>query len=523
MGRFGGRSYSGVKATRKGGRFMNKLDIASAVALFLIGTANAQVRPGEPAVSQVPNYAIEGIVLGSRVKFDSSMYREYKCGPSEQFDGFTWCQRSGRDGERRGSFDAKYSILHLKDGTVVYANRYQQPGFLDASEADLEIQNYSRKFGESPRITKMPRRTGTSDAILATWGKVELEPLDDESVKLLGDGKSPRRGLLIDFLGNFSRSAQEGLPIYRIVGGAGFVWVSSFDQKGLGIVRFAAVDASTLQPGPVLAQPTNVPQNNEQQPSVDQAEQAAAIRAIKDVEPELASATKARSDAEATIARLKAELSTAITEKTEAELARTEAEKVAQQVRTDAEIARKKFEAAIANANSAKEEIEQLMTGSGTPSSYVKVIALLWICAIAIFLLLAWVLYRLLSALLRLSVGAATTDTGLEARNDSVEVVPLSPASGSSAETKPHFNQDDLVKQLAQALGVQDPVTPLPAEVPVDPARGWRAIEVEPQNDIRLMYSSPIETLDHKVSERIKYVCKIDYQQLRFVYGKIKW
>src|SRR5262245_38019783 len=197
---------------------MNRLGIAWALALCCIGNASAQV-PGDPPASPAPIYAVEGIALGSRVKFDSSMYREYKCAPSEQFHGFTWCQRSSREGDRRGSFDAKYSLLHFQDGTVAYANRYQQPAFLDASEAEREIQNYSRKFGEAPRITNIPPRSGTPHAILATWGKTELEPLDDESAKLLEDGKSPKRGLLIDFFGNFARSAQEGLPIYRIVGG----------------------------------------------------------------------------------------------------------------------------------------------------------------------------------------------------------------------------------------------------------------------------------------------------------------
>jgi hypothetical protein len=78
----------------------------------------------------------------------------------------------------------------------------------------------------------MPRQSGLSDAIVATWGKIELEPLDSESVRSLAEGKSPKKGLLIDFLGNFTRSAHEGLPIYRIVGGAGFLWAGSFDQKG---------------------------------------------------------------------------------------------------------------------------------------------------------------------------------------------------------------------------------------------------------------------------------------------------
>jgi hypothetical protein len=37
-------------------------------------------------------YAVEGLSLGSGVHFDSADYREYQCHPSDQFDGFTWCE-----------------------------------------------------------------------------------------------------------------------------------------------------------------------------------------------------------------------------------------------------------------------------------------------------------------------------------------------------------------------------------------------------------------------------------------------
>src|ERR1700756_2809283 len=50
------------------------------------------------------------------------------------------------------------------------------------------------------------------------------------------------------FVGNFARSAKEGLPIYRISGGAGFLWVASFDSIGRGILRFVAVDPSASLP-----------------------------------------------------------------------------------------------------------------------------------------------------------------------------------------------------------------------------------------------------------------------------------
>src|SRR5262249_58086006 len=75
-----------------------------------------------------------------------------------------------------------------------------------------------------------------------------LEPLDQGSIKTLAAGRSPKRGFLIDYLRNFTRSAKEGLPIYRIAGGPGFIWAASFDEKGRGTLRLAAVNVSGFSP-----------------------------------------------------------------------------------------------------------------------------------------------------------------------------------------------------------------------------------------------------------------------------------
>jgi hypothetical protein len=208
-----------------------------------------------------PPYSVSGLTLGGRVQFDSASYREYKCGPSDQFDGFTWCQRTRQDRERRGPFTATHSILHGRDGRIVYLNRFQAPAYFGPDEAEQDIQRHSRRIGEQPRTITRPRRLELPNAVLATWGKVVLEPLDAESVQRLAEGKRPTtKGYFIDFIGNFGRSAKEGLPIYRLGGGAGFVWVASYDQKGRGALRFAAVDASAISPEPLTARaPTDHP------------------------------------------------------------------------------------------------------------------------------------------------------------------------------------------------------------------------------------------------------------------------
>jgi hypothetical protein len=107
----------------------------------------------QPAVARTARYAVEGLALGSHIAFDSSAYCEYKCAPSDQFDGFFWCQKISRNGTRRRSFETKYSMLHSRDGTIVYVNRYQRPALVGPDEAESEIQNYSRRLGESPRLT----------------------------------------------------------------------------------------------------------------------------------------------------------------------------------------------------------------------------------------------------------------------------------------------------------------------------------------------------------------------------------
>jgi hypothetical protein len=206
------------------------------------------------ASAQPTKYAVEGLALGMQLNLDDASYGEYTCGPSEQFDRLTWCLKTRRDGAPRGS-TATYSLLHSRDGSVFYISRAQEPGVFNAKQAQDEIEQYSHALGESPQLIKMPRRNGLAYGLIAVWGNVTLEQLDHDSIKTLADRKDLKKGLLIDFLGNFARSAKASLPIYRIDGGPGLVWAASFDQKGRGIVRLAAVDTSRFVTPSAAQQP----------------------------------------------------------------------------------------------------------------------------------------------------------------------------------------------------------------------------------------------------------------------------
>jgi hypothetical protein len=217
--------------------------------LCMLGSATAPFaqQGAPPSDGQILVYAVDGFALGSRVQVRGSAYRGYRCSPSDQFDGFTWCQKILQDREQRGSFTATYSILHAADGSVVYVNRYQEPAFFGPGEANDDIRSYSRQFGGTPEVTQMLPRNGLVGQI-ALWGNVILKVLDNDSIRILAEGKSPKQGLLIDFIGDFTSSVRAGLPIYRISGGAGFVWIASYDQRGRGTLRFAAVDVSRILP-----------------------------------------------------------------------------------------------------------------------------------------------------------------------------------------------------------------------------------------------------------------------------------
>ena len=316
-------------------------------------------------------YAVDGLAVGTRLNFGSASYREYKCSPSDQFDGLTWCQKTRTDKERRGPYIAAYSLLHSKNGNLSYINRSQEPAFFNPNEAELNIQRYSRKLGESARILKMPHRSSLPDGVIAVWGKITLEPLDQESIKTLADGKNPRKGFLIDYLRDFTRSAKQGLPIFRINGGPGFIWAASFDQKERGTLRLAAVELSGFSPAsdpaPVLVEttaqtPASDPapvlvETTAQIPASDPAPvlvQTTAQTPASDPAPVVVQAT-AQTDQEQlpselsqTVENLRADLAISINKIAELEKAKAEAERAAEQA-----------EQAKLDAENAKQEVER--------------------------------------------------------------------------------------------------------------------------------------------------------------------
>jgi hypothetical protein len=233
------------------------------VVVVLLGlVAGANIGEAQQAESQAPSksdapkqpYTVNGLALGAS---GSAAYKAYDCNRSELFKGFTWCHRNSTEKKSGSKINSSYSVLHSADGAVVYTNQSSEPSSFTSKEVKAEIQSLTQKYGAQPRILNMPRKPEFAEGVIAVWGDVALEPLDAASISVLATGKSPGKGLLLDFIGNLRRSAQVGLPVYRLAGGPGFVWSASYGKKGGGAVRSAAVDASAFSPSPAGRAPAD--------------------------------------------------------------------------------------------------------------------------------------------------------------------------------------------------------------------------------------------------------------------------
>jgi hypothetical protein len=166
------------------------------------------------ATRQLSPYVVDGLALNGQIHFESETYKEYHCGPSEKFTGFTWCHKEKTERTKRGEVTSANSILHNKDGLAAYVNRYIEPAFFGPNDIQNEIDRLSAKFGERGRKIVMPAREGLPHAVIAIWGKIELRQIDAAEVSTVASG-GRHRGLLVSFLGDLQRSAKAGVPIYE--------------------------------------------------------------------------------------------------------------------------------------------------------------------------------------------------------------------------------------------------------------------------------------------------------------------
>ncbi|WP_299718474.1 hypothetical protein [Tardiphaga sp.] len=284
----------------------------TAIAAFQARGAPVQVpAPAQVTARDDPAYVVNGMRLGSSVNVSSPDYLDYACAPSQQYAGFTVCQRQTAERSRRRRVAESAAFLHAADGAVVYINQSLEPVVMDDNDAHDEIGRLSETLGKATLLPMQDAR-GVPSGLIASWGAVSLQPLGPERRAALAAGTDDQPGILIDGIGNAQRSAQLGLPIYRLGGGAGYVWSASWNGRGRGTLRMLAIDASRLPGAAAEVKPAEPPAVVAEAPKpVDAAPPAPAAAtqtAPKPAEPTPVPAPQAKTPAPAAAAPAPAEV-----------------------------------------------------------------------------------------------------------------------------------------------------------------------------------------------------------------------
>jgi TPR repeat protein len=247
--------------------FVGEVAVPKLLALFfglLILSSTSAFADPRLASTQLAPYTVDGFALGAQLHIESEAYKQYTCSPSDKFPGFTWCHKEQTKKEKHNEITLSNSILHAPDGTAWYLNKYIEPTVLDPDDLQNEINRLSTKFGQPPVIIRMPHHEGLPDALMALWGSIQLEQLAADDVARIASGGTSA-GILVSYLGDLQKSAKAGAPVYRLAGGAGFLWVATFNRDGRGVLRFLAADASKYEPSQIaehqsVPQPSSFPQ-----------------------------------------------------------------------------------------------------------------------------------------------------------------------------------------------------------------------------------------------------------------------
>jgi hypothetical protein len=445
-----------------------------------------------PAGNENPDarYSVDGLALGARVQSGAENFWAFRCGPSEQFARFTWCNRTTVQKAPRGEINASYSILHAADGTVVYANRTQEPAYFSAASAKEDVQRIAQQYGAQPRIIELPRRPGQPDGLIAVWGDAALTPVDDANMRLIAAGKGPKLGFLVDYISDFQRSAKTGLPVFRVGGGAGYVWAASFRPDGRGTLRTVAVDAAKFSPpgpgqAPVAAATPAPPAQREQAPSQAQSPAAqpqqippqaqAPAAPPQQAPPQAQSPPAARvSEPEPTVAQLKQ-----VVQNLKADLANATAKVAAlESSNAQARSAVADAEQARVDADNAKQRLEQTSLATRQALEAASAQRRFW----QILTFVAGV--GLVAALLAVWLGSRKTGASADQAINPQPVanVPVAEAEAaqtapaSAAVTEPAAAHDVLERELAQQVAQSnaarsEPARPAEQRAPDMPSR----------------------------------------------------
>ena len=197
------------------------------------------------APAQTAQYVVDGISLGDRVAPGGSKYRSYGCQPSNEFANATHCERTQILKGSLGRLTVVHALIHARDGTAMYIMADAAPVLLSKQIIQRELDDLTRSIHAPPARVEYNRQDNPT-AVIAIWGDVKLEELSSDDLMSLSKGQSPHQGVLVDYLGNLRYSAENFSSVYRIAGGAGYVYAADVDASGRGHRHYVAVNGSEL-------------------------------------------------------------------------------------------------------------------------------------------------------------------------------------------------------------------------------------------------------------------------------------
>ena len=141
------------------------------------------------------------------------------------------CNWRREERPQTGKITLTNSILHDTDGTALYINQSVELAILDGGAVDAEIERLSRRFQERACVTRVTAKNGLPAAVIAQWGQVRLEPLDQENIRAWLPDES-RETASSSTSSRISKNPPgEGLPVFRIGGGPGYIWSARYDRS----------------------------------------------------------------------------------------------------------------------------------------------------------------------------------------------------------------------------------------------------------------------------------------------------
>ncbi|MCP4314783.1 MAG: hypothetical protein GY789_01765 [Hyphomicrobiales bacterium] len=210
------------------------------------------------------DFALGGIELREPISGD--FYNHYNCFPRPEFYDLTQCDLTNANFRNTNPFMAPDAVIESPDGRVLLA--YTQS--LESGDLNQIARSVIALFSQELSGT-VPTIQELDGTVFALWGDTRVEEIatgTDEYQEIVGFIE-PKYGFVVPPTGNPASTKEQFQPVYRVIGGDGFVAIfSEFEPDQIVVQRFA-VAAGTLAEKNFEAQARQFPERDKSWPADD--------------------------------------------------------------------------------------------------------------------------------------------------------------------------------------------------------------------------------------------------------------